>query len=649
MKFGKILIGSCICAALISPIYYTNTQLFHNNHDIVIYSQFDEKCGQPYYYSPTTKTIKAKNDAQTSFSINDSALATKMMALLGKKDNNFTPNDLINHEDYKVNKEIIGSEGEGENITHIYSYSAKKIFLDLSYSNIKNINELCRFVWPQTLEGIDLSGNVIDNTNLEDILNFGKLASGDNISINEQTITVNADISEYVKIINLNLNNIDLSKVSTENLENAKVIYGFQQYSEEVFNKDTMPTQYYIKNENNIYFSAKKNNADINLVKEGVVTPLSYHGYGDYEINIVSFPDKPVANITKTLKTSYFNIYLKNSDEIKRKSYYLITQNDIVAEGLTEGFTIKIIKNPSTISIGKQSVNITFTTNTKSWTSSLYYTVIDLDKPTITLKGGETLYLTVNGRGYIEYGCTADDSGDDIRENLVITGIVDITTPGEYFIKYNLKDYAGNYANEVVRKVIVQEYALQGVLINSLNDEYTVNNEIILTSSLPSGVDISKYKHLSYTWYYNNQEFITTTGDKITGKSNVTIIEQDSKDINIYVVLTATLNDNSTESYVSDVMTLSIKKGQSDDPTIITALIIALVIVIIIMLTITIQKKKKSTHQKRSHSDNKTAKKKSTKSKNKKDAVKKNDSFSNYDQIQVIKDYNDNNNPPDQT
>ena len=134
------------------------------------------------------------------------------MTLLGKNENKFSSNDLINHNDYKVIKEIIGNSGEGENTTPIYNTYANKTYLDLSNSNIQNITELTQFVWPETLEGIDLSGNNIDNTNLNSIIAFSELtSSSENITIGEKSISVYGDIANHLKVINLNLNNIDLT------------------------------------------------------------------------------------------------------------------------------------------------------------------------------------------------------------------------------------------------------------------------------------------------------------------------------------------------------------------------------------------------------------------------------------------------------
>ena len=102
------------------------------------------------------------------------------------------------------------------------------------------------------------------------------------------------------------------------------------------------------------------------------------------------------------------------------------------------------------------------------------------------------------------------------------------------------------------------------------------------------GVDLSKYKKLEYTWYYDDQEFITTPGDNLTGRSSITLLETSAKKIKVYAVLTATLNDDSTESYISQVMELDVKKSSAGLSSITISILLALSIIIIILFWIAI-------------------------------------------------------------
>lgn len=638
MKGKKMILASLCLATLLS----TAVCNFSINNTSSISHKYSQNIDVNTLHKGNVNIIKSGTRSEDPFTISNTTLANKMMQLLGKTTNFFTPNDLVNHEDYKVIKEKIGGTEE----LPIYQNTAKKTCLDLSNSNITDITELCQFVWPETLTEIDLTNNGITNEHMTNLYRFMTLAPDCGFFT---SLPINANIPENVKIFNLNLNNINLAEIPAGNLNFTRVLYGFQNVKEGYIPKDQISTQYYLRSNYESYFGMEfkftKNNTEC-LIETNQIGYIKNYGLGEYIIYSSKIIDEDTT-ITTEKSFQYFNIYIKDTFSIERKSLFHITKNDIVAEGLSEGYTISFNDPTSTSRIGKQSVNVTFTTNTKTMTFPLEFNIVDTIAPTLKLKGGETIYLAVNGQRYVEYGCLGLDSGDDISDHIIKTGSVDITKPGEYTITYTLKDSAGNEAPSVTRKVVVQEYALKSVEIESLNDEYKTNTDIILTADLPIGVDLTKYKSLKYTWYYNDIEFITTTGDNRTGKSSITLLESEAKDIKIYAILTATLYDDSTESYVSNVMNIEIKKGGPETPSILISVIIAFVIVIIVLLVVIVEKKKKNTH-----STNKTSNQKSTtktkEKKNKKSKEKKSDN-SNYDNIQVIRDYKGNDDDPPST
>ena len=80
----------------------------------------------------------------------------------------------------------------------------------------------------------------------------------------------------------------------------------------------------------------------------------------------------------------------------------------------------------------------------------------DTTPPVITLKGDNPLYLNV-GDEFVDPGATATDDVDgDLTEQIVVTGSVDTSKPGEYILTYTVSDSAGNEATET-RTVIVRE------------------------------------------------------------------------------------------------------------------------------------------------------------------------------------------------
>jgi hypothetical protein len=79
----------------------------------------------------------------------------------------------------------------------------------------------------------------------------------------------------------------------------------------------------------------------------------------------------------------------------------------------------------------------------------------DTTAPVITLKGSNP-QLVNKGDTYQDPGYTAtDDKDGDITDKVVVTGNVDTSTEGVYYLKYNVTDAAGNKADEQTREVKV--------------------------------------------------------------------------------------------------------------------------------------------------------------------------------------------------
>lgn len=82
---------------------------------------------------------------------------------------------------------------------------------------------------------------------------------------------------------------------------------------------------------------------------------------------------------------------------------------------------------------------------------------VDTVPPVITLLGSNPITL-FEGNSYIEPGATAVDNVDgDITASISIdSSNVNTATPGNYTVRYNVADAAGNAANQATRNVIVQ-------------------------------------------------------------------------------------------------------------------------------------------------------------------------------------------------
>jgi len=85
----------------------------------------------------------------------------------------------------------------------------------------------------------------------------------------------------------------------------------------------------------------------------------------------------------------------------------------------------------------KQSLGLTNTT---------YYAVIQLE--------GETTMVVPKGSSYVEPGFTATMAGEDVSNQVAVSGTVDETTSGVYAITYSIKNKDG-FTSSVTRTVVV--------------------------------------------------------------------------------------------------------------------------------------------------------------------------------------------------
>lgn len=84
-------------------------------------------------------------------------------------------------------------------------------------------------------------------------------------------------------------------------------------------------------------------------------------------------------------------------------------------------------------------------------------TGVDTTPPVIKLTGSTTITIEV-GNSYTDAGASATDDVDgDLTPQLVIDSNLDLESVGDYTIRYNVVDSAGNAADEVVRQISVVE------------------------------------------------------------------------------------------------------------------------------------------------------------------------------------------------
>jgi len=113
--------------------------------------------------------------------------------------------------------------------------------------------------------------------------------------------------------------------------------------------------------------------------------------------------------------------------------------------------------------------------------------VADNILPVITLNGSSSISIQKGSSpAYIDAGAIATDNIDgDITSHLVVTGSVDIDTPGIYVLRYNVQDSSGNHANEVTRIIQVKRVYGSGGIIYGCKDTAALNYDAF-ASSKPS-------------------------------------------------------------------------------------------------------------------------------------------------------------------
>ena len=121
----------------------------------------------------------------------------------------------------------------------------------------------------------------------------------------------------------------------------------------------------------------------------------------------------------------------------------------------------------------------------------------DIEKPTVTLNGNDTIYLYV-GDTYEESGVTTLDNCDSkISDKVKIESNVDTNVVGNYEVKYIVTDEGGN-TTELVRKVIVSERNKNGTIYLTFDDGPNSGTTNVI-------LDILKEEGVEATFFVTNK------------------------------------------------------------------------------------------------------------------------------------------------
>lgn len=126
----------------------------------------------------------------------------------------------------------------------------------------------------------------------------------------------------------------------------------------------------------------------------------------------------------------------------------------------------------------------------------------DTTPPTLTLSGNSDITLTV-GDTFSEPGYSATDNVDgDISSRVIITGSVNTNIAGDYALRYNVSDTAGNMATEVIRTVHVEEASPCVEYSASVNQHIAAGRAYICGTYSYNGCAVGSRTDIGFTFLF---------------------------------------------------------------------------------------------------------------------------------------------------
>lgn len=593
-----------------------------------------------YTLSPT----RIGNTTPVQIAIQDSALSTALRNLLGKGPTDlFYTTDFLNHENFKATS--ITDEESGVTIV-----TSKTKQLDLSGTGVTDIRELCQFIFPETLEGINLASNGITEDNLElisSVVNAKNTKYDEELEkdipctmqYGERTLNINTNFFQLVKKINLNDNKINLSN-ATKYLSDTKFIFGLQNITDThesgMILESEAKASYYIRESdfNYITFTIKYNlsveeDSILPIIKDSVQQVFTENAFGTYSFDIHSIPKSATAyfaEYTYSKELTLFSAKIKDSYIVERGTDFILNipdgkvtpDSNIEVLGLGSDFTVSYeptytnhitITSPSNPYTNKAWVTIT-DDNGASRRLHLEFIVNDTIAPVIKLKGPSYMLSSrnkvFNDPGTIEYDPITPNgtSGDDI-DPPIISSTVDYKNLGIYTITYTVSDLKGN-TSSVTRTVEIVERALDTITLSTTSTDIKKGDDVTLIVQPNIGTPIDNYSDLVYYFYIDGKLFETKSADK-NGNGIITIIADKSYNGDITVKLTGKIKASNLDvELYSNTLNLNISIHGDNTITLATTIAIGGILLVIIIVTLLkIKKKKGNTHSKQKPSSKK--------------------------------------------
>lgn len=128
---------------------------------------------------------------------------------------------------------------------------------------------------------------------------------------------------------------------------------------------------------------------------------------------------------------------------------------------------------------------------------------VDKEKPVITLKGTETMYLGIDEE-FTEPGYTASDNcSGNLTDKVKVTGTVKAKVEGTYTLKYEVEDDGGNKAS-VERKVIISKRTDPNSGVIKTGSIYLTFDDGPSSVTTPTILDILKEESIKATFFVTN-------------------------------------------------------------------------------------------------------------------------------------------------
>lgn len=583
-----------------------------------------------------TQTLnETTTTANEGIRFSNKTLESKLKSILGLSSTENLSSDSL------INSPIFNNSDSSKNLR----------CLDLSNTGIKDICELRQFIWPQTLNYINLAGNNISNADFEKIKLFDTYTAGNviNITANGESYDIfvsgmqieDNNISDSITISNINLmlNDINLSNLSNSDLNNSKYLFGVQgisnlDSSNLIFKSEMTNAKYYFKDSDLpfISYSLEKNNISKNFLINSV-SPLSIDddfGSISLSLSLTYYKDWKYKN------TFYLiDIQLSDSVSIERKSPFSLSDITITKSPKEYGITTKVVGEPDTSKVGLYTfyLRATYVATKENKTLErdieFNYSVKDTTPPKLSVKGSDTIYWSKNKNFDFSQGITALDSGDAIteistiktaisegeidpanyttRNQITVVTNLDITKLSEenkpYFIKYFCTDASGNSAEVITRHVYIEEQALDTLVLRCNSSQTIVDEEIVLEIKPDNNIKMENYSGFTfeYKWYVDGKYMYTTTGD-FNAKSTQTFTFDSIGMKEVKVELTAK-KDSQEILLTSDTLYLEISAKIDNTQIVLISFAVAVLLIIMffsIRVIVKVRKSKKTITKKSS-------------------------------------------------